>query len=157
MTRSFLCCRDTSSVSCNQRPNATPGLPWGGIWMKRLFVMTLILLSGGPAYGEWVRIATDDQGMTAYVDLHTIQRKGEMVEMWALVDIETAKGDSFLSRKEQGEYDCAAERHRRLAGSWYSEHMGNGKVDAIDAHESKWNRIEPGSIPQILWKVACSK
>jgi surface-adhesin protein E len=125
--------------------------------MKRLFLLALMLLSGGPAYGEWVRIATDDQGMTAYVDLDTIQREGDRVEMWALVDIETAKGDSFLSRKKQVEYDCAAERHRLLAGSWYSGHMGKGIVDAIDSRESKWNRVEPDSIPQILWKVACGK
>lgn len=124
---------------------------------KRLFIITLILLGGEPAYGGWVRIATDDQGMTAYVDLDTIQRKGGLVEMWALVDIETAKGNSFLSRKEHVVYDCSAERHRLLAGSWYSEHMGKGNVDAIDSHESKWNPVEPESIPHIFWKVACDK
>jgi hypothetical protein len=125
--------------------------------MKRLFLMTLVLLSGGPAYGEWVKLAKTDQGMTAYVDPHTIQHQGDLVEMWALIDVETAKGDSFLSHKEQVEYDCSAERHRLLAGLWYSEHMGKGKVDAIDSHESTWNPIEPESIPQMLWRVACSK
>jgi hypothetical protein len=125
--------------------------------MKRLLLIVLILLSGGPAYGEWLRIAETDQGMTAYVDLDTIGPKGDLVKMWALVDFETAKGDSFLSRKEQGEYDCAEERHRLLAGSWFSGHMGKGNVDAIDSHESKWNSVEPDSIPQILWRVACGK
>ena len=111
--------------------------------MKRLFLATLMLLSGVPADGEWVKIATDDQGMTAYVDLDTIRHERDLVKMWALVDIETAQGDSFLSREEQVEYDCTAKRHRLLAGSWYSEHMGKGRVDAIDSHESKWNPLEP--------------
>ena len=102
---------------------------------QRLLLIMLILLSGGgPAYGEWVRIATTDQGMTAYVDRTTIHRKGNLVKMWALVDIETSKVAS-LSRKEKGEYDCEKGRHRLLAGSWFSGHMGQGNVDAIDSLE----------------------
>lgn len=123
---------------------------------QRLLLITLILLSGEPAYGEWIKVATTDQGMTAYVNRATIHRKGNLVKMWALVDIETAKVAS-MSRKEHEEYDCEKARHRLLAGTWFSGHMGQGNVDAIDAHESKWNSVEPESIPQMLWKVACEK
>ncbi|MDE3218630.1 MAG: hypothetical protein KGO23_04555 [Nitrospirota bacterium] len=94
--------------------------------------------------------------MTAYVDRTTIHRKGNLVKMWALVDIETSKVAS-LSRKEQGEYDCEKGRHRLLAGSWFSGHMGQGNVDAIDSLEYEWNSVEPESIPQMLWRVACAK
>jgi hypothetical protein len=124
---------------------------------QRLLLIILMLLSGGPAYGEWVKIATTDQGMTAYADLDTIHRTGNLVMMWALVDFETVRGGSFLSRKEQMECDCENERHRLLAGSWFSGHMGQGNVDAIDPHENKWNSVEPESIPQMLWRVACNK
>jgi hypothetical protein len=123
----------------------------------RLLLVLCLFLGGGPAYGEWVKIATTDQGMTAYVDLATIHRTGNLVMLWALVDFETVRGNSSLSRKEQVECDCVNERHRLLAGAWFSEHMGHGDVDAIDSDESKWNSVEPESIPQMLWKVACNK
>lgn len=123
---------------------------------QRLLLMMMILLSGGPAYGEWVRIATTDQGMTAYVDRATIHRTGNLVKMWALIDIEVSKVAS-LSRKEEGEYDCEKKLHRLLVGSWFSGHMGQGNEDAIDSYENKWNSVEPESIPEMLWEVACNK
>jgi surface-adhesin protein E len=124
-----------------------------GVWS----LITLLLLIAGPAYGGWVSVGIDGEGMNAYVDIDTIHRNGNLVQMWTLVDIKAGKGHAFLSHKEHVEYDCAAERHRLLAGSWYSEHMGKGNVDALDSYENKWSSIKPESIPEMLWKFACGK
>jgi hypothetical protein len=121
-------------------------------------LITLLLLSSGPAYGEWVWIDKDAQaGSTLYVDFDTIRRKGDLVKLWALYDIDTVKADSPLSFKELREFDCTEERHRLLAGSVYSEHMGKGNVVQSISETSTWYPVEPDSIPQKLWKAACSK
>jgi hypothetical protein len=132
----------------------------GGIRMTRLFLMILLLLSSGPAYAEWVLLGTTDEGMTMYADPDTIRRKGDRVKMWELFDfktIQTVAGDSFLSNKSQEEYDCAEERHRTLAYMWFSGNMGTGKVVYSNSNEGKWEAIEPESVGQHLWKVACAK
>ena len=47
--------------------------------MTRLFLITLLVLSSGSAYAEWVRIGYSESlgGYTAYVDPDTIRRSDE--------------------------------------------------------------------------------
>ena len=105
-------------------------------------LITLLVLSSGPAYAEWVRVSGDNQGkMAAYVDLSTIRRKAGVVEMWELWDFkdrQASASGSFLSSKTQRGYDCAGKRRRRLAGSWFSGHMEKGKLLYSDSHKSEW-------------------
>jgi hypothetical protein len=86
--------------------------------MKRLVLITVLLLSNGPAYGEWIKIVDSEQlGMTVYGDPKTVRRTGDLVKLWVLFDsktIQTMAGDSFMSSKGQNEFDCAEERMRVL-------------------------------------------
>jgi len=124
-------------------------------------LITLLLLSSVPVYAELVRVSGDNQGkMTAYVDQSTIRREAGVVEMWELWDFkdrQASASGSFLSSKTQRGYDCAGKRRRRLAGSWFSGHMEKGKLLYSDSHKSEWVPVEPDSMPQTLWKFACSK
>jgi len=52
-------------------------IPDRGIRMTRLLLIALLMLSNGPAYAEWVAIASADDGMTAYVDPDIIRGKEE--------------------------------------------------------------------------------
>jgi hypothetical protein len=96
-----------------------------------LFITLLVLMSA-PAYAEWVKVATGDNGnVTTYADPDTIRRKGDLVKMWSLVDsktIRTVAGTSHLSYKMEEEYDCAKERSRTLTLDEFSGNMGNGNV-----------------------------
>ena len=132
--------------------------------MTRLILITLLVLSSGPAYAEWVAIGYSESlgGYTVYVDLDTIRRKGDLVKMWYLLDFETIQtvaGDSFLSSKSQHEYDCTEERDRILALTMFSGNMGSGKVvySSSDKDKWEWAPVQPDSISQTLWKVACNK
>jgi surface-adhesin protein E len=128
--------------------------------MTRLVLITLLLLSSGPAYAEWVVVEKRNDGTTVYVDPATIRRKGNLVKMWDLTDfrtIEVVAGISLLSRKGQSEYDCAEARHRTLALTEFSGNMGNGEVVFSDATEQKWQPVEPESIGRMLWTLACGK
>ena len=128
-----------------------------GLWL----LITLLVLSSGPAYAEWVLASgNDDAGLTVYVDPATIRRKGNLVKMWQLHDyktVQTVAGDSLLSIKRYNEYDCTEERTRMLAYTWFSGNMGRGTVLYSTPDEQEWEPVTPRSINRTLWKVACSK
>ena len=109
-------------------PNVSPFVTWtatcvGGFWL----LITLLLLCNGPAYAEWELASGDDSAkLTVYVDRDTIRRNGNLVKMWQLYDykaVQTVAGDSLLSIQRHNEYDCAGERTRMLAYTWFSSNM----------------------------------
>ena len=149
-------------VQCSVTYNAGPfvKLPLGyfaGFWV----LTTLLVLSSGPVYGEWVPVAGNvERRVTAYVDPETIYLKGYLVTVWTLIDWKTRQtetGDSYLSSKEQIQFDCAQEHVRLLAFSLFSGNMGNGNVVHTDSYETKWEPIQPRSINRDIWKFACPK
>jgi len=124
-------------------------------------LITLLLLSSGPADAEWMAVGGKvEGGMTAYADPGTIRREGGLVKMWHLYDYKTVQakaGASFLSMNAQYQYDCAEERTRLLAFTWFSGNMENGNVVVNNSDEGKWEPVSPGSINEALWEVACGK
>ena len=124
-------------------------------------LITLLVLSSSPAYAEWVSIGADNsRGRTVYADPDTIRPKGDVVKMWSLNDyktIQTGPSASYLSYKVQSEYDCAEERIRKLAATFFSGNMGRGDVVYVQSNEGKWQPVEPGSLGQSEWEVACDK
>jgi hypothetical protein len=127
------------------------------------FLITLLLLSSGPAFAEWVEVADSNQeGMTTYVDLDSIRRKGDLAKMWQLFDFKNVQiskmGRSFLSMRAQIEYDCLEEQSRSLALTVFTDNMGKGGVvPSTRIKESEWEPVAPASMAQRLWKVACGK
>jgi hypothetical protein len=95
-----------------------------------------------------VSLGDRDSGKTVYVDPDTIRRKGDLVKMWSLLDfktIQTVASDSFWSSKTQMEFDCAEERMRQLAYTWFSGNMGSGNTVHSSANELKWESVTPDS------------
>jgi hypothetical protein len=129
--------------------------------MKRLLLITLLVLNSGPVYAEWVLTSgNDDAGLTVYVDPDTIRRKGNLAKMWELYDyktVQTVAGDSLLSIKRYNEYDCTEERTRMLGYTWFSGNMGSGNVVYSTNDAQQWEPVVSRSIDRSLWKVACSK
>ncbi len=123
-------------------------------------LITLLVLNSGPAYAEWVAIGYSESlgGYTVYVDPDTIRRKGDLVKVWALTDyttLQTVGDSSFLSSKAHNEFDCAEERQRELAVTWFSGNMGNGNGVWNNSDETTWRPVAPGSVGQGVWKFAC--
>lgn len=147
-------------------------------------VLLLILPScGGPSdqirpprgYGEispgetWVAVDSAYQSPsreTTYYDPKTIHRDGELVTLWQLTDYKVMQGNApsgpfmmspswFFSTKSRKEFDCAHNRVRLLASSEFSQHMGTGTQNAVLVDQVSGRPVEPGSINQALWEVAC--
>jgi hypothetical protein len=129
--------------------------------MTRPLLITLLVLCSAPAYAEWVAVGTADDGMTVYADPDTIRRTWDLVKMEALYDfktIRTVEGNPYLSYKVQREYDCAEERIRYLAFTFFSGNMGSGKVVPTTSDEQqKSEPVQPDSIGLTLLKAACAK
>jgi len=130
--------------------------------MTRLLLITLLVLSHGPAYAEWVVVAKDitEDGATTYADPDTIRRKGKLVKMWVLFDfktVQTVPGVSFLSSMLQEQFDCADERTRTVWLMRYSGNMGTGDIGFEDDGEQKWRPVPPWTVDEALWTFACAK
>ena len=148
------------TADCSVTHQANPFINTSALFLGFWSLITLVVLSNGPVYAEWVVVGGDDEiGMTVYMETDTIRREGDLVKVWELLDYKTTQtevGISHLSVKVQFEYDCAEERHRVLAIRQYSNNMGRGKVVLSNSDEDKWIPVAPETIEQSLWTVACS-
>jgi hypothetical protein len=134
-------------------------------------LITLLHLSSGTLYAEWVAIEKKYQSpglQTVYIDPATIRREGDLVTIWQLTDYKWAQGNvglgrfgmdpsRFLSTKTHKQFDCAEKRLRLLAYSEFLRHMGTGRRNDGYVDQDNWLPVEPGSINQALWEVACKK
>jgi hypothetical protein len=131
--------------------------------MTRLLpiALTLLSLSSGSAYAEWVKVSdSDEAGKTVYVDPTSIRRNSNLVKMWQFYDFKTVQtlgSIRFLTAKEQWEFDCAEERSRVVARKEFSGNMGSGTMVSTNSQVGKWVPVILGSIGQTVWKVACEK
>lgn len=128
--------------------------------MRPLLMITLFLLSSGPACAEWMSLGSSESGTTVYADPSTKCRDGDLVTMWVLFDFKTAQtkaGVSYLSAKAHMKYDCAKQRFEGLTVMYVAGNMGNGNILDRSSGKGMWLRIFPGSLDEGLWKLACGK
>lgn len=128
--------------------------------MTRFIVLVLALfLTTSETYAEWVEVGSTEN-FTEYADPETIRRKVNLAKIWTLSDFKTLQqtaGVSYLSMKQQWEFDCEEERHRMLMMAEFSGNMGKGAVVYSSPTEVKWTPVAPGSIGEGLWEFACGK
>ena len=84
-----------------------------------------------------------------------------MVTLWQLMDFKSTQGNRspsrFLSTKTQMQFDCAEKRLRLLAFTEFSRNMGAGIPNDGYVDTCNWVPVEPDSMNQTLWEVACGK
>ena len=131
--------------------------------MKKLTLLLLLMVSTN-LFAEWTRfIGSADGSMTVYGDFETIKRKGSKVKMWSVNDFKTVQlipvsNTKFLSTVARQEYDCEEETKRILDGYWYSGNMKQGEiVYSFTNIKEEAESIMPGSIDEVLFKIACYK
>jgi hypothetical protein len=131
--------------------------------MTRRLLITLLVLSHGPVYAEWVAVEKDYlvPGLrTVYIDPATVRREGNLVTLWQLTDFVWMQGGPraaprFLSTTTHKRFDCAERRLRLLAFTEFSRRMGVGIADAGYVDQDTWLPVKPESLNHALWEVAC--
>jgi hypothetical protein len=111
---------------------------------------------------QWTLLGTSpaNGGMDVYVARTSIRRSGDSARMADLWDFKTPQlfaNKSYLSARNQHEYDCARSRRRMLATTGFSGHMGQGAVVASDQGAGAWEPVGSSGPLYDHWKVACSK
>ncbi len=153
-------------LQCSVRYNAGPFRKLPLAYLSGFCLLTtLLFLSTVPAYAEWVAIEKDYlvPGLqTVYVDPDTISREGNLVTMWQLVDFKWMQGSPrgptrFLSTETRKQFDCTEKRLRLLAFTEFSRRMGTGIAADGYVDKGNWLSVEPESINQALWEVACGQ
>ncbi len=133
--------------------------------MTRLLLITLLVLSHGPVYAKWVAVEKNNQLselQTVYIDPASIRREGNLVTLWQLTDFVWMQGGPratprFLSTTTHKQFDCVTMRLRLLSFTEFSHRMGIGIADDGYVDKDYWLPVEPESMNQVLWKVACGK
>jgi hypothetical protein len=149
-----------------------------------LCILSLILLScRAPGYqspqlrgygeiqsGEaWVAVESAYQSPSremVYYDPKSVRRDGNLATLWQLIDYKVMQGNApfgmfmmsphrFFSTKTHKEFNCIHKTVRLLASSEFFQHMGTGTHNAVLVEHGHGQPLEPGSINQVLWEVAC--
>lgn len=122
---------------------------------KAILIMLLTVVSSS-AMAEWVYVAEDEEEtFVIYVDLATIQKTGNRVKIWALLDYRTVQEPDFISVTQKGEYDCKEKQYRTLLLSTHSGRMANGETVFIQNEPDDWNPVTLDSVIGSALDFAC--
>jgi len=129
--------------------------------MSRIILFLATLLLSGSVFAQW-NLFGRTEALSIYLDQGSIQRQGEVAQMWQLYDYTTAQWVGtqhvVMSIKHLVEYDCSTMRVRIIAGAAFSEQMGSGRtVSSENMPNAEWNSIPPGGTGETTWKIACGK
>lgn len=130
--------------------------------MKKLLMALTLALINTDTMAEWTKVGESGNkgGYTTYADLSTIRKASNKVKMWVLFDYkieQKGSGVNFLSEKIRREYDCQEVQMRILAFSLFSWNMERGELVRSYSQPQKWEKVQPESMNETEWKVACTK
>ena len=117
--------------------------------------------SEGDGRSEWIDVHhSNDGSVVTFINPPSIRRTGNIVKMWTMLNfttVQTDGKDTFLSQKDQTEFDCKEERLRRLFSTQMSENMGRGSEVYTNFDPDKWEPVVPNSLGDKVLKIACGK
>ena len=135
------------------------------IWgvMSKVILMMILAIVSNSAVAEWVKFGSNDnETMTAYIDAPSIGKPGKRVKMWILYDFITATakaGKTYMSVRQQSEFDCKEEKMRILYVSYHSGNMARGEIisSSLGSKPMIWAPVPPESLIQSQWNIACKQ
>lgn len=128
---------------------------------KLILILMLLFFSTDSMADEWIKVTEreEDGGYTIYADLTSISMADDRVKMWTLFDYKIEQEDTgayFLSKKVRRKYDCRGKHVKELAFKLYNWNMGRGELIRSYSQPQEWEKIEPGSVREAEWKMACN-
>ena len=131
--------------------------------MKRL-LFVLLLMTCSVSWAEWERVVKTDN-YVFFVDRATIRKKSNFVEMWEMTNffetqVTEVDKQNYKSRMHLSRYDCSDGTRGTVSFLMYAEENGKGNVvlsHMVKKNEIEDNSIPPGSLGELLWKIACGR
>lgn len=128
--------------------------------MVKLLMALLSLLCSCTAFAEWKKIVTT-YNPSAYADLATLQRNGNLANMWVLIDYKKVPFDGnnlpYRSLKMHVEYNCVTTEFRFLELASFEGQMATGRSPYAAIEPGAWQTAAPEGIQHPLWETACKK
>ena len=132
--------------------------------MKKLFPTLILALISTSAMAEWTVIGDGrDFPVTYYLDFKTINKQGQNVKVWELMNFDTPqefKGTTwkYLSSRLQIEFDCVKRESRILAFYLYAGNLASNEiVYSAKFPTAPWELVPPDSVTKELWNSVCVK
>lgn len=130
--------------------------------MKKIILILALIMISTNAMAKWTLVdeSEDDGGYTVYVDLSSKRKADDRAKMWSLFDYKVeqkASGVNFLSKTVRRDYDCSGRHIRILAFKLFSWNMEQGRLVRSYSQPQKWELVQPGSMDETEWKVACEQ
>ncbi|MBH0193152.1 MAG: hypothetical protein HP492_15610 [Nitrospira sp.] len=134
----------------------------GMVWT----ILLLTWLSEGSTSAEWVPIGGTYQSpglRTVYIDSASVRKDDTLVTLSVLIDWKLMQGGRsptrFFSTMFTNQFDCVGKRVRSLAATDFHGPMGTGTGTPGIVYPSGnvWREIEPQSVSQGVWEMACRK
>jgi hypothetical protein len=129
------------------------------------YLLMLVAACSRPVPTEWITVkdtTPTGDGFVTYAAPSTIRKTGTTVKMLSMIDSkdiqEAALDRPHISWIDEWEYDCQGKTLRPIRFREYSGKMGTGEnVFSITTPASQGIALNPGSVSETLWKMACGK
>lgn len=112
------------------------------------------------AQAQWVEVKSTEPAAIC-ADPASRQSDGELTKMWELGNYRQTQdfaGQPFFSSRVLCEFDCQAHEMRTLAFTTFTRRMAAG--DMVHTHRVKgpdWQLVEPYSVGEASWQLACAQ
>ncbi len=142
-------------------PNTMPRKDYSPSALLSIVVFLMGGLLASSAQAEWIALGRDEN-FRLYVDQKSLQRNGDLVRVFQLMDFVTAQwADERTvvgSIRTLVEYDCVQPRSRTIALDAYSEQMGDGRrVASEQLADPEWGAVTLGSASERIRQLVCGK
>ncbi|MCE7913276.1 MAG: hypothetical protein DYH15_01085 [Nitrosomonas sp. PRO4] len=132
-------------------------------FMSKFMLVIFLILVSNYATGEWTReLSFETDEAFTYTDYATIKKVGNFVKIWTLTDFKNPQmedGYSYLSQRQQVEYDCENEKFKLITFSRFPDNMLQGKIVFHEEYASSvWLTVPPNTIlAYYLELIVCDK
>ena len=102
---------------------------------------------------------SESAAAVVYVDPATIQRTENRATLLELTDYRIVPDPKhpYQSAKRSYQFDCVEGALRTLSIVTFSGKMGGGEIVLAINEPTTWLLFVPGSVGEILWKIACNR
>jgi hypothetical protein len=123
--------------------------------MKKLTLLTILLMFSPFCWGEWVLFSKNVDDTSSYVDLDRIRQHDGYVYFWKMDDYLTPTENGIMSGKVYSQGDCGVFRFKNLSLSFYKEPMGEGTPEQLNSTDTPWKYPSPDSSSETILKTVC--
>jgi hypothetical protein len=122
---------------------------------KQITHFALALLATS-AHADWVKMGETDEG-SLYIDPLTIQRDGNVRQVWELMDLKQRDEGGELSRRLKVQYNCALRQTQVLSISTHWEPTAAGGTLLSVARAGLWKEVPRGTAYETGFNRACGQ